>query len=284
VRSVAISEDRFRHRGRSAERARTARNVRCKVALTGCPGTYRFSPGLLMFFASKPRRRRRRPAGQSLVELALILPVFLLLLLTSLDLGRLMYSQIAITNAAKEGALVASQGGTFQSDSPCDAMTNTVMCGVVTEAKGGFVEVDQAKVDLQPAVCDDDAPYPSTGSPPDVTVSVEAPFHVLTPIIGAFVGSDPTLSATAEAQCLAVPDVAFAPIPSPTPCPEATVPVVDGLDAPTAANNAITAVGLTPNGLPDVTTGPKGKASSQSPAAGACVSAGTSVTYHYRPS
>ncbi|HET8785699.1 MAG TPA: TadE family protein, partial [Candidatus Limnocylindrales bacterium] len=56
------------------------------------------------------RGRRRRSRGQSLVELALIAPVFLILLLTAIDLGRLMYSQITITNAAKEGALVASQG------------------------------------------------------------------------------------------------------------------------------------------------------------------------------
>lgn len=182
-----------------------------------------------MASTSSQRRRRRNTAGQSLVELALILPVFLLLLLTSLDLGRLMYSQIAITNAAKEGALVASQGGTFQTGAPCNTTTNTVMCGVLTEAKGGFVEVDQTRVDLQPAVCDDDAPYPATGSPPDVTVSVEAPFHVLTPIIGAFVGSDPTLSATAEAQCLAVPNVAFASLPPPTasPCPAVSFTATD---------------------------------------------------------
>jgi hypothetical protein len=237
-----------------------------------------------MAFASSWRRGRRRSAGQSLVELALILPVFLLLLLTALDLGRLMYSQIAITNAAKEGALVASQGGTFQTGAPCDATTNTVMCGVLTEAKGGFVEVDQARVDLQPAVCDDDAAYPATGSPPDVIVSVEAPFRVLTPIIGAFLGSDPTLGATAEAQCLAVPDIAFAPLPSPTACPESTVPVVDGLDAPTDADNAITGAGLTANGIADVSTGPKGEASSQNPAPGTCASAGATVTYHYRPS
>jgi Flp pilus assembly protein TadG len=237
-----------------------------------------------MVFRLTFRRRRCRSAGQSLVELALILPVFLLLLLTSLDLGRLLYSQIAITNAAKEGALVASQGGTFQAGAPCNETTNTVMCGVLTEAKGGFVEVDQTRVGLQPAVCDDDAPYPTTGSPPDVTVSVEAPFHVLTPIVSTIVGSDPMLGATAEAQCLAVPDVAFAPLPTPPPCTDILVPDVDGLDAPADADDAITAAGLTPSGLSDLTTGPKGKASGQSPAAGTCVPAGTTVTYHYRPS
>ena len=116
--------------------------------------------------------RRKRTRGQSVVELALIAPVFLILLLSALDLGRLLYAQITITNAAKEGALVASQGGTFQANQGCSD-TNTVMCGVLTEADGGFVEVDRTKVDLAPAVCVKDAMYPASGTPPKVAVTVE---------------------------------------------------------------------------------------------------------------
>lgn len=156
-----------------------------------------------------------RDHGQSLVELALILPVFLLLLLTALDLGRLLYSQITITNAAKEGALVASQGGTYQSNQPCSD-TNTVMCGVLTEAKGGFIEVDRTRVTLAPATCDPQAMYPSSGLPPDVAVSVQAPFRVITPIIGSFVGSNLILASTAEAQCLVAPRVTYPTPPPPT--------------------------------------------------------------------
>jgi hypothetical protein len=159
-------------------------------------------------------RRSARPLGQSLAEFVLILPVLLLLLLTAIDLGRLMYAQITITNAAKEGALVASQGGSFQSGLACSS-SNSVMCGVLTEAKGGFVEVDRTKVELAPAVCDKNAQFPPTGSPPDVAVSVEAPFHIMTPIIGDILGSNLTLRATAEAQCLVVPAVTYPAIPAP---------------------------------------------------------------------
>lgn len=215
------------------------------------------------------------------MELALILPVFLLLLLTSLDLGRLLYSQITITNAAKEGALVASQGGSFQAGQPCSP-SNTVMCGVLTEAKGGFVEVDQTRVELSPALCDANAEYPSTGSPPNVAVSVEAPFDVITPIVGDIIGSNLTVRATAEAQCLVIPAVASVPMPTPTPCAGVVVPVVDGLGAPDAANAAIVGAGLVPNGLSDASGGQKDKARNQSPASGTCVAAGSIVTYHYR--
>ena len=48
--------------------------------------------------------KRDKPAAQSLVEFALILPVVLLLVLGAMDLGRLMTTKIALTNAAREGA------------------------------------------------------------------------------------------------------------------------------------------------------------------------------------
>jgi PKD repeat protein len=141
--------------------------------------------------------------------------VLLLLLLTAIDLGRLMYSQITISNAAKEAALVASQGGTFQVNQPCSP-TNTVMCGALTEAEGGFVEVDQARVTLTPATCVKDAMYPPSGPPPTVSVVVTAPFKILTPIIGDIVGANLVLQATADAQCLVVPAVTYPSLPNPT--------------------------------------------------------------------
>ena len=163
---------------------------------------------------SREHRRRWRASGQSLVEFALIVPVMLILLLTALDLGRLMYSQITVTNAAKEGALVASQGGTFQANQNCSD-TNTIMCGVLTEAKGGFVEVDKTKVSVAPALCDKNAMYPSGGAPPNVSVTVKTPFKVITPIIGDFLGSSVILTGVADAQCLVVPKVTFPSLPAP---------------------------------------------------------------------
>jgi PKD repeat protein len=163
---------------------------------------------------SREQCRRWRASGQSLVEFALIVPVMLILLLTALDLGRLMYSQITVTNAAKEGALVASQGGTFQANQNCSD-TNTIMCGVLTEAKGGFVEVDKTKVSVAPALCDKNAMYPTGGSPPNVSVTVKTPFKVITPIIGDFLGSSVILTGVADAQCLVVPKVTFPSIPAP---------------------------------------------------------------------
>ena len=46
--------------------------------------------------------------GQSLVELALLMPFLLVLIIGALEFGRLFYTKIVITNAAREGAYYLS--------------------------------------------------------------------------------------------------------------------------------------------------------------------------------
>lgn len=55
--------------------------------------------------------RRRGERGQSLVEFALILPIFLLLLVGIFDLGHVVWSNDALTNAAREAARFAIVNG-----------------------------------------------------------------------------------------------------------------------------------------------------------------------------
>jgi Flp pilus assembly protein TadG len=49
-------------------------------------------------------RRWRRQSGQSMVEFALVLPVFIILLAGIIDFGFMFYSRISVINAAREGA------------------------------------------------------------------------------------------------------------------------------------------------------------------------------------
>jgi len=54
------------------------------------------------------RRRRRRPgAGQALLEFALILPLFLIMLMGVIDVGRAIWAQNSLSSAAREGARFA---------------------------------------------------------------------------------------------------------------------------------------------------------------------------------
>ncbi len=48
--------------------------------------------------------------GQAMVELALVLPILILLLMGVVELGRIFHSYLVITNASREGARVAVLG------------------------------------------------------------------------------------------------------------------------------------------------------------------------------
>jgi Flp pilus assembly protein TadG len=192
-------------------------------------------------------RRRSRSRGQSIVELALILPVLMLLVASTLDLGRMFYSQVTITNAAREGAYEAAYEPTsFQSNANCHTTTNRVMCRVLSEAKGSFVQVAKADVAL---AC---SPSCATGIGNTVTVTVLGHFKLLTPIMAPFLGgSDVVLTSSASAQIITPPpDVAAIPTatPSPTPSPS---PSPSPTPSPTP-----TGTGPTPSPSPSPTPTP----------------------------
>jgi Flp pilus assembly protein TadG len=54
--------------------------------------------------------------GQAFVELALVLPMLILLILAGVEIGRLAYADIEISNAARAGVAYAMQSHAFASD------------------------------------------------------------------------------------------------------------------------------------------------------------------------
>lgn len=181
------------------------------------------------------RQPRRRTRGQALVELALILPVMLVLFGSALDLGRLYYSYITINNAAKEGALEAARDtenlAEFDSTQPCDADTNRVICLVINEAKGSLIEITSDDVSL---LCDPDPcpTDPSIGQ--TVQISVTADFMLITPLLSVFFGGQHVpITAASVAQigvdpqpgyewATPTPTPSTTPTPTPTPTPSTT--------------------------------------------------------------
>ena len=203
-----------------------------------------------MRFLKSLARHRHRPhsRGQSIVELALILPVLMLLVASTLDLGRMFYSQITISNAAREGAYEAAyQPGSFIANAPCHKINNRVMCRVLSEAKGSFVEVQKADVTL---AC---SPSCAKAIGNTVTVTVLGHFTLLTPIMAPFLGgNDVTLTSTASAQIITDPPIAVAAptatptgTPTPTPAPTAT-PTPAPTGGPTATPTATPTAAPTP--------------------------------------
>ncbi len=107
----------------------------------------------------------QRERGQSLVELALILPIMLLLLGIALDIGRGMMVYMNVVHAAREAAWVAAQPDGTQAAAVSAARTALADAGL---------DPDQAvvTVTIRPA-----------GSPVDATVTYNyTPLMALLPI------------------------------------------------------------------------------------------------------
>jgi len=176
--------------------------------------------------ATSSRANRHDSLGQALVELALILPLMLVLFGSALDLGRVYYSQITLDNAAKEGALEAARDTEnlteFDNTQPCDASTNRVVCLVVNEAKGSLISIDPSDIDL---ACDPD-PCPAAPIIGDtVAVTVNSDFMLVSPILYVFFGGQTIpISATSIAQIGVdpAPGYVLTPTPPPTPTPTPT--------------------------------------------------------------
>ncbi len=113
-------------------------------------------------------KRKGKEKGQSITEMALILPVLLIVLAGVLDLGRLYYITVALTDAAGEGA-------TFAAINPDDA---DEIIARTQSATGGMVQIatDQVTVDC-----------PSVAAGETVTVSVSYDFTVATPLFNLLV-------------------------------------------------------------------------------------------------
>lgn len=152
------------------------------------------------------RRRhaaRTRTRGQSLVEFALVLPLFLVFVAACLDLGRVFYANISLNNAAREGAMAAAQQPTsFVANGACDPVTNMVTCRVQLESKDSMIEVADSDVGVACSV----AGCPELpGS--FVTVEVRGSFRLITPLLSfVFGGQTLNLTSSATAQIEYLPD------------------------------------------------------------------------------
>ena len=176
------------------------------------------------------RLRHAQRRGQALVELAIILPLIILLVAAALDLGRLYYSRITIENAAQQAVLQAARDAaagsiSFQPGQPCNTTTNKVMCRAVNESRDSFVTVAPADVQLSCSTMTCPPATPALGD--TVEVRVAGRFVLLTPALAVFFGGqNVSLSSSATAQIITAPTVAPTPTPTPgatpTPTPGAT--------------------------------------------------------------
>jgi len=124
---------------------------------------------------------RKREGAQSLVEFALMIPFFLILVFGIIDFGLGLRAYITVTQATREGARYASVGntaGTFTSggSGDCNGTTTTTVVGRVCRTINGLDLTDIQDVDVA---------YPNGQAPGNsVKVTAEYRYHYITPLKG----------------------------------------------------------------------------------------------------
>ncbi len=134
-------------------------------------------------------RLRHDRRGQSLVEFALILPIFILLLVGLFDFGRAIYGYNTISNAAREAARVAIVNQTT-SEIKAEAVKQSVSLNIPSSQ----VTVTYANRDLSSGAPCNTTPI-QNGCIAQVTIVYQ--YRAATPLIGNLVG-DLNLSSTAR--------------------------------------------------------------------------------------
>ena len=133
--------------------------------------------------ATRPERRERS-RGQAVVEFALIIPVFMLLLLLAVDFGRLFFTYIQLNNTAREGAAYAALNPTTDNST---LTTNALLESNVQAQSGeGAVTATASCVDSFGTSLACSSALGGTGAGNRVTVNVGETFSFFTPLIGSF--------------------------------------------------------------------------------------------------
>jgi PKD repeat protein len=134
-----------------------------------------------------------------MVEMALILPILALFLVMTVDFGRVFFSYIQITNAAREAAA-------FGASAPTNGAGITARANQEKNAQsqGGETAITVTWACTNPGGTTIPCASASggTGAGNRVTVTVTEPFSFLTPLVDSIIGGGFTLSADATANVL----------------------------------------------------------------------------------
>lgn len=130
----------------------------------------------------KFRKKNRREDGQAMVEFALILPIFLLILCGILDFGWLFYNQLSLNNACREGARYAVVH--TAEDAGTQAIINHINDTTTTVFANDGVDIT--------------VEYTSPADPTsgDIKVSLQADISFFTPVLSSILGKEKTITST----------------------------------------------------------------------------------------
>ena len=144
-------------------------------------------------YASRGPTTRSRRRGQSVVEFALILPVFLVLLLMAVDFGRLFFTYIQVSNAAREAAAYGAAQPTDTVGMQARAVQEK---NAQTQGEGPLDPIATTCRNQAGTTIACSAAPGGAGSGNTLTVTVRQPFRFLTPLVDDFFGGNLAMSSS----------------------------------------------------------------------------------------
>lgn len=117
--------------------------------------------------------------AQSLVEFALVLPMLVMIIMGVFDLGRAIYSDTVIGNAAREGA----RTGIIKTKTDAD---------IISAVQSTAFAIGTTDPPMHISI----SPSPTRSSPGTINVTVTYTFTAITPLIGSFFGPSGNLILT----------------------------------------------------------------------------------------
>jgi Flp pilus assembly protein TadG len=121
--------------------------------------------------------------AQSIIELAFVLPTFLLLMLGAVDLGRAFYESIAIQNSAQVGSVTALDYTRNVSGGGNAAVTGAIKSSTNPDIFP-FLQIQDADISMS-ILWQQDTPY---------TITVTRNFRLLTPLMANIVSGGQPLT------------------------------------------------------------------------------------------
>jgi Flp pilus assembly protein TadG len=135
---------------------------------------------------SKIRASHRSQSGQSLVEFALVAPVFFLLVFGVLDFGRLFFTQMTLQHALREAGRFAVTGNTIDPDGAGPLPSKSRIDSIKQIATQSAAGINVTGMEISSGGVTNNA-----GGPDEtVTVSLRTELRLITPIIGRYFGPD----------------------------------------------------------------------------------------------
>ena len=142
--------------------------------------------------------------GTSVVEMAIVLPFLLMVVFGLIDVGRAVYTHLAIEEAAQEGSMFASYHGGDMGDS-----WTQVVDAVVLSTDSVVIDVSDVTVEcLAKDLAEQLTEFPTA------TVTIRHSLPVLTPVVSAWFPGGISLEASASGTVFT--EICF-PTPPPVP-------------------------------------------------------------------